>query len=289
MNPAEFFKDNLKHIEEVIKSICIRYHIHGEDAKDFSQDVKLNLIEDDYKKIRAFKGKSTFKTYLTTVISRIYIDYRREEKGYWRPSKVAKELGNIAVILEELIYRDRHTFQEAYAILTMNHKFTITEDESYDIYCKLPVRRVRPFTKDEGDKPLDSTYDSAHLNPSKKRPFWRGDKPLDSTYDSAPRPDEILITKEYNERKEKLLEVIKEIRSSLSSEESLLLKMFFEDDQKISVIARILNKDRNYVDRRIKVLLSDFRKKILATPGINEGDVIELIKFIEEYGEDNGW
>lgn len=260
MDPGKFFENNLKHIEEVIKSICTRKGIYGEDAKDFASHVKIQLIENDYQKIREFRGKSNIKTYLNTVITRIYIDMKRKEQGRWRPSEAAKRVGNVGVILEELINKHGHSFEEAYEILTTNHNISISKDEAYALYCKLPEKTASGMSIDKGDEPLSTISDQAL------------------------RPTEVLINRELNEKKARLLEIIEKIRPDLSPEDRLLLKMVFEDNRKISEIARLFKKERNEIDRRLKQILAKFKEGMLAR-GININDVMEVIEFLNRSGE----
>ena len=66
-------------------------------------------FERGYDIIDRFEGRSSLRTYLTVVISRMLLDWRNSKYGKWRPSKAALSLGEHAVDLERLMSRDGYT------------------------------------------------------------------------------------------------------------------------------------------------------------------------------------
>ncbi len=144
------FLDNLDLIEAIIAAVCRRNNLYGADADDFASTVKLKLIEDDYGVLRKFSGRSSLKTFLTTVISNLLRDFRISKWGKWRPSAAAKRLGEVATQLESLLYRDGHSFIEASRILLTNYKVSLTELELAELVSRLPQRTTRRFETDAG-------------------------------------------------------------------------------------------------------------------------------------------
>ena len=148
--PQAQFLDNLELIEALIASTCRRHSLHGADADDFASTVKLKLIEDDYGILRKFSGRSSLKTFLTTVIVNLLRDFRIAKWGKWRPSAAAKRLGAVATRLETLLYRDGHTFTEATRILSTHDQVSLSELELADLVSRLPQRTTRRFETDAG-------------------------------------------------------------------------------------------------------------------------------------------
>src|ERR1043165_7928574 len=85
MNAEEIFLANVPTIDRIAAFICRRHHM-ADDAEEFASQVKLDLIERNYEIIRKFEGRATFSTYLTTVMHRLFYQYRVREWGKWRPS-----------------------------------------------------------------------------------------------------------------------------------------------------------------------------------------------------------
>ena len=71
----------------------------------------LKLIDDDYQILRGFRERSSLRTYLSTVVERLFLDYRIRQWGKWRPSAQARRAGALAVRLEALLHRDGVPFE----------------------------------------------------------------------------------------------------------------------------------------------------------------------------------
>jgi RNA polymerase sigma factor for flagellar operon FliA len=98
---------------EVIRGVVRRGRLSSADAEDFSQGVHLKFLETGYEAFDRFDGRSSLRTYLTTVVWRLLLDRRNAAYGKWRPSAAARRLGAEAVRLDRLINRDGLTIEEA--------------------------------------------------------------------------------------------------------------------------------------------------------------------------------
>src|SRR6185295_1916310 len=110
MNPEETYLQHLPTIERIASFVARRNHLNADEAAEFTQEVRFRLFDGDYAIIRKFEGRSLFSTYLTTVIGRLFHQWRVEQWGKWRPSAEAKRLGDKAIALERLLSRDGYTF-----------------------------------------------------------------------------------------------------------------------------------------------------------------------------------
>lgn len=153
MDAAGYYTGHVKQINEAISIICRKHAMSSDEAKDFAQHVHLQLIENDYRKLRAYKGNSSLTTYLYTVISRIFIDQVRVK---WHPSVEAVRLGAAAVELEKLIYRNQYAVHEACHIMAANPAIAVDEKEAHDILGRLPMKTSRPTRIDDSEERLPS-------------------------------------------------------------------------------------------------------------------------------------
>jgi RNA polymerase sigma factor (sigma-70 family) len=87
------------------------------DAEEFRSLVYLRLLEDNYRILQRFQGRSSLRTFLTVVILRQCLDYRIAQWGKWRPSAGARRLGPMAVRLERMVLRDGLTCEQACAVI----------------------------------------------------------------------------------------------------------------------------------------------------------------------------
>lgn len=145
MSPEDTFRQHLQMIKRMASCVARRNHLDADQAAEFTQEVCVRLIDDDYAVIRKFEGRSSFSTFLHTVIERQFLQWRTEMWGKWRPSAEAKRLGDKAITLERLLTRDGYTFDEAVKVLTTpaGAQYTVAELEM--IYVRLPLRTPRPM------------------------------------------------------------------------------------------------------------------------------------------------
>lgn len=155
MTREQLFVAELALIERVIAWVCARRCLRGADAEDFASTVKLRLIEDDYEILGRFEGRSSLKTYLTAVVTRLYLDFQTQRFGKWRPSAEARRLGPVALRLEALLYRDGLTFEEARGVLQTDFRVAETRDALYELSLRLPQRSHRKPVADEPPEALD--------------------------------------------------------------------------------------------------------------------------------------
>jgi len=153
MTAERTYLENLRTIERIAAFVAHRNHLNPDDAGEFTQEVRVRLIDDDYAIIRKFESRSSFSTYLTTVILRLFQQWRTEMWGKWRPSAEARRLGDKAMTLERLLTRDGFTFEEAVNVLTTPAASPYTRAELESIYLRLPLRTPRPVLVSDESAP----------------------------------------------------------------------------------------------------------------------------------------
>src|SRR5213082_2466820 len=96
MSPDEarlIFVRELSSIERIAAFVARDNDLRGADAEDFVGAIKLRLIEDDYRVIRKWSGRSSLSTYLMAVINNVAIDQHIRRVGKWRPTIAAERAG----------------------------------------------------------------------------------------------------------------------------------------------------------------------------------------------------
>ena len=128
-------------IERALASVCRRHHLAVPDAEDFSSSFHVHLMEDDCAILKKFQGRSSIQTYLVTVISHFFQDWRNARWGKWRPSAEAKRLGPVAVQLETLLVWDRVSFDAACELLKTQDAATASRAELEAMRLSVPLNR----------------------------------------------------------------------------------------------------------------------------------------------------
>jgi RNA polymerase sigma factor (sigma-70 family) len=250
MSPEQTYLQNLDSIERIAAFVARRAHLNPEDSSDFVQIVCLRLLEDDYAVIRKFEGRSAFSTYLTTVILRLFHQWRVEQWGKWRPSAEAKRLGEKAITLERLVTRDGYTFDEAVNVLTTRDSSPYTADELELLYLRLPLRNPRPVLISDEVSPDAVAVDG----------------------DADAR-----VTARDRERTAQLFAgTMDEARASLEPEDRLMLELRFAHNYKVPDIARVLHLDQKKIYKRLERLFVILRRA-LEGAGVCKADVDQLL------------
>ena len=250
MSAEATYLEHLRTIERIAAFVARRSHLNPDEASEFTQEVRVRLLDDDYAIIRKFEGRSSFSTYLTTVIIRLFHQWRVEQWGKWRPSAEAKRLGDKAITIERLLTRDGFTLDEVVKVLTTpaSSPYTLAEIEA--IYVRLPLRSPRPvLVSDEVLPEVASVEADAHVR-TESRDHERTASHAAATMDG-------------------MLE-------HMDAEDRLILQMRFWDALKVPEIARTLNIEQKKLYKRLDKLFAVLRRG-LETAGLSKTDVGALL------------
>jgi RNA polymerase sigma factor for flagellar operon FliA len=246
MNPEDTYLQHLRTIERIAAFVARRHHLEASEAEEFVQEVRVRLLDDDYAIIRKFEGRSTFSTYLTTVIGRLFAQWRVEQWGKWRPSAEAKRLGDKAVTLERLLSRDGFTLSEAVRVLTTPESSSYTIGELEAIYLRLPSRNPRPVVVSEENVPDVVTVEA-------------------DAYDRMEACDRARVLRS-------AVRTIDELINRMDAEDRLILQMRFWDALRVPDIARTLHLDQKKLYKRLDRLFLVLRRE-LESAGVSQEDV----------------
>lgn len=250
MNPETTYLQHLESIERIAAFVARRGHLNADETVEFVQIVRVKLFEDDYAIIRKFEGRSSFSTYLTTVILRLFHQWRVEMWGKWRPSAEAKRLGDKAITLERLITRDGFTFQEAVNVLTMRAGGLYTVAELETLYIRLPLRNPRPMLVSDDVAPdvvaVDGDADERVESHDRECSARRCAAALDAAL------------------------------AQFDAEDRLILQLRFWDAKKVPEIARITGIDQKKIYKRLEKLFGVLRRA-LESAGVSQADVDKLL------------
>jgi RNA polymerase sigma factor (sigma-70 family) len=132
-------------LDSVIAAVARLHHLKWQDRDDFAQSVHLRLAERHYDIFVRFAGRSSLRTFLTVVVSRLLSDWRNGQCGKWRPSAAARRRGPWAMALERLVFRDGYSPNEAIRHLSQGRDAP-TADAMTALFAELPARQRRTFS-----------------------------------------------------------------------------------------------------------------------------------------------
>jgi RNA polymerase sigma factor (sigma-70 family) len=238
---------NLSLVDRVVAFIARRNGLDAATRDDVAAIVRLKLIDNDYQILKKFEGRSSFETYLATVVQRIVLDERIRQWGKWRPSAEAKRLGPLAMRLELLLSRDGLGREEAFRSLETSEGTSRAELEA--AFVRLPPRTPRREV---------------------------GEAAMESLADSGANADQRLREREARGVARRAQVVLNAALGDLPSEDRLIMKMRFEDSFTVADIAVALKLEARPLYRRIEATLHELRR-CLEDAGLDAGAVVSLI------------
>jgi len=250
LNLETIYLQNLNSIERIAAFVARRNHLTADETVEFVQIVRMKLFENGYAIIRKFEGRSSFTTYLTTVIGRLFHQWRVEQWGKWRPSAEARRLGEKAIALERLLSRDGFSFSEAVTALTQGHPQSFAVEELEAIYVRLPLRKPRTVL-------LSFENVLAELS-------------------SEDSPEERVRAGEREIAARSVAAGIDRAIGALSPEDQLILQLRFWHGRRVPEIARIMGLEPKNLYKRLDRLFMALRRA-LEDAGIDHATVGELM------------
>lgn len=224
------FEAHYSLIEDLVRFLSRRHRLSADEREEFTSYAMLKLVENDYGRLRKYRGESSFRTYLTVVLQRLFLDFRTQKWGKWRPSTTAKRLGATALKLETLLYRDGVDFQEAREMLL-----------------------ARPDTPESGD----DLWELAVLLPHRERPK-RLDEEVLVNIGAASRGDSVM-RRESTSLIHRLENHLAQESGRLTAEERDILRMRFDDGKSVPEIAEALELKPKALYGQIARLLKQLR------------------------------
>lgn len=237
MDYQPVFLQHLDLIEQVIRYTARRHHLSATEQDEFAAVARLKLIEQDYAILRKFEHRSSIRTYLITVLERLFLDHRNMQWGRWRPSAEARRLGPTAVLLERLITRDGLRLDEALETVRSNYQVEATVAELRGMAAALPVRMPRTRVTDEE---------------------------LVAVPAAGGRPDEGLLRREQAAQATRLSRALDAALAELAPPDALLLRLRFIEGLHVSTIARTLRREQKALYRRLDRLKAGLRAALEA-------------------------
>lgn len=239
-SPEQRFLEHLPHIDRVIGILARRHALARVDAEEFGAWAKARLIDKDYAVLRKFSGRSSLATFLSVVLGNLFLDYRNQVWGRWRPSATATRFGSIGIRLEELLSRDGTPLREAMEILRSGG-VTLSDIELRQMAAQLPSRQPH------GEVSLDA---------------------LDGSVPEFAAPAHVPTDDDFG--------VVRNAIAEMQPEDQVIIRMRFWHDVSVADIARALHLEPKPLYRRIESIEARLRA-LLERRGIDRARAQDML------------
>jgi RNA polymerase sigma factor (sigma-70 family) len=234
---------DLQLLATVIREVTRVRRLSPADAQDFAQSVQIRCIERDYDVFRRFTGRSSLRTYLRVVVTRLLLDWLNSSYGKWRPSAIAARLGEPALSLERLIERDGCTPDEAVNLLASGRP-EWSVDMLQQIADALPRRVRRRLVTDEVLE-----------------------------WDSVVPFEDPVAAEEERHAREEIGRILRKAFKQLPTDEQRLMALRYAGNVSVRTLAERLQTEPKLLYRRFDRALRSLRRALVAA-GITSADAL---------------
>jgi RNA polymerase sigma factor (sigma-70 family) len=192
-------EEHFRLIRERLDHLSRRSGLPEHEAEELRSWALFKLIENDYRILASWEGRSSFSTFLTVVLVNLVRDYRNHIWGKWRPSAAALRRGAEAVLLERLCVRDRLPLDEAIERMRTEHGVSLSraELEGMAVSLRRSTERLRVSEEELLRIPVDGQVESRIEDRERTRIEERFRELLAPLLQSLPAQDRLLLKLHY--------------------------------------------------------------------------------------------
>jgi RNA polymerase sigma factor (sigma-70 family) len=207
-------EDHLDLIQRKLRRLSRHSGLPDCEAEDFRSWALLKLIDDDYRILVKWEGRSSFSAFLTVVFTNLLRDYRTHLWGKWRPCAASRRRGREVVLLEQLLVRDGLSIEEAVERLRTRHGVSFPPAEVARLAAAFPRREERRQVSESEllQIPVDGQVESRIEE--RERACIAGS----------------------------LCDLLAQLFPSLPAEDRLILKLYYFDDLSMAAISPIVGR-----------------------------------------------
>jgi RNA polymerase sigma-70 factor (ECF subfamily) len=213
----------------LLRSIVRQFETDDLAADDCYEFICAKLSDQDFRRLKAFdpSGPARFSTWLTTIAANLCKDWRRSEYGRQRPPKCVQALPELEQLVFQLLFRQGMTHHECLHVLKTRFPKLDPDDIARingELYQALSAnQRWQMSISRDAPVPADD-LDIVHESPTRK-------------------PDYELQCDQDLQRLESAL-------AKLEPEQSLLLRLRYQQDLTLKEVARLTGISDPYKARR---------------------------------------
>ena len=199
-------------IQRKLRVVSRHSGLPAHEAEEFRSWALFKLIDDDYRILGKWEGRSSFPSFVGVVLRNLLRDYQIHLWGKWRPCAASSRRGQEFVFLERLLVRDGLSVAEAVERLRMEQGVSLSPDEVAQLAAAFPRRQERRLVSDS--ELLEIAVDGQ----------------VESRIEEAERA----------RIERRLRDLLIPLLQSLPAEDRLILKLYFFEGFSMAAIAPIL-------------------------------------------------
>lgn len=264
---------------DLINRIAVKRFGNSALAEEAALAVIDGLQVDNWQRVRKFRGKASFTTFIGALAVRLLEDFARRKFGRTRPPVWLQRMGEMWQKLYRTLCLERLGTTEAIETVfqseTEAEKERI-EDAAYEILARIPQcgshqgleisyndnsanGNISPLSTDRGHGPYDQ---GGGGNVSGTGSGVKGNEAVLEKMQTEILIDvvyRIVLGAELPQKHDVALEKFQQLQICLNSEERLLLKLCYRDHLPVSKAAKMLGLSRHQVNGKLRRLMLRLR------------------------------
>lgn len=265
-----FKKEVFEHYKDLNKLVQKRIPDENMADKAFIY-VMEKLAENNWQRVRNYKGKSAFRTYLLSLARHLLEDFLRQEFGRPRPPAWLKAQGSLWIEVYHRLCLERMSVTDVIQSLTIwllqKRERSVVEEAADVILAKIPDCGKRQEKEEELTDELQNNLTPEEMMIARERVAIIETVRCLLT-DTEPSED--------NSLRASIIKLRSQIK--LSNEERLFLKAVYEEGIKVSKAGRLLGWNANQAHGKHKRLLARIGKAFRKT-GLEDETELKSVVF----------
>lgn len=243
---ADLYSAHSETIEAALAQVGRMHRLSSDAHDEFCSWARIRLLDRDQAILRKFQGRSSLRTFLITVVGRLYLDWRNAEWGKWRPTAEARRAGSVGIELERMILRDQLTYEEATEALAA--RGLASQEECGRVWATLAQR---PPRRHAGESALHALAAAGSAS----------DRVMDAERQATATRASAALEKAMGQ---------------LSPGDQVLVRLRFADGVSVARIAQMTGEDQKALYRRFERVLGVMRQLITAE-GVDAREIAPLL------------
>lgn len=239
-----------------INNMAVRRFGEGALAEEAAIAVMDGLQADNWRRLRAYKGKASFVTFVRTLTTRLLEDFARKRFGRVRPPLWVKSFGGFWEKLFRALCLERLKVEDAVEVV-LQRQMTASKKEienaAYHLLARIPDCGIGQGMEIAFEEIEQSWEDSAG-DPGQSVEERQITEMFGAVF-------QLVLGEKKSKGSDSLLKKFKQLRVRLSPDEKILLKLCYQDGFGVTQAGKILGMSRFQAHGRMRRLMTRLKEE----------------------------
>ena len=255
-----------------INKMAARRFGEGSLAEEAALAVIDGLQADDWHRVRAYKGKASFTTFVRSLSSRLLEDFARKRFGRVRPPLWVRSFGGIWEKLFRALCLERLKVEDAVEVVLqrqMTARKSEIENAAYQLLARIPDCGIGHGLEVAYEDEVEQRGENTAGGPDQSAEERQINEMFLAVF-------QLVLGEKESKVSENLLKKFKQVKVNLSPDEKLLLKLCYQDGFGVTKAGELLGMSRFQAHGRMRRLMARLKEEFERT-GLSE-ELLLLLK-----------